>query len=82
MRTRRRAYDDIVMTNNSQMPGMYKHGTVEFFRHWYYEAHDEEAMKRWEARIGLGHDPIAGWDNTYQQSRPQYPAGSQRGKTE
>ena len=73
-KTRDRAYDEVVRTNETGLPEMYATGTVTFWSRWYYTAHDEEALVRWEERLGLGHDPIEGWDNRFQQQRPAYPA--------
>jgi hypothetical protein len=73
-RTREKAWDDLSSTPASNEPvPQYRRGIVQFFYRWYYEAHDEEALRRWEEGLGLGHDAVNDWDSRYGVgTRPQY----------
>lgn len=71
---REKAWTDLSTTAESDQPVLqYSPGTVTFWKRWYYEAHDEEALVRWEEKLGLGHDAVSTWDSRYGVgTRPQY----------
>ena len=67
VRTRVKAYDDIA-SPDIRMPPAYPANVTSVWWDWFFNPDnlcDEEALRRWEDRLGLGHDVPLMWDQTF-----------------